>query len=59
MDNISSAWLYKNRLYWIAGLGILSALGTPGADPITPMFMFIPLYVFFEGTALILKLTRR
>jgi sec-independent protein translocase protein TatC len=56
---ISSSWLYKHRLYWIVGLGILSALGTPGADPITPLFMFIPLYVFFEATALLLKLTRR
>ncbi len=56
---ISSGWLYRNRLYWIVGLGILSALGTPGADPITPFFMFIPLYVFFEGTALLLKVTGR
>ena len=56
---ISSSWLYKHRLYWIGGLGILSALGTPGADPITPFFMFIPLYIFFEGTALLLKLTGR
>ena len=56
---ISSGWLYKNRLYWVVGLGILSALGTPGADPITPFFMFIPLYLFFEGTALLLKVTGR
>lgn len=56
---ISSGWLYKHRLYWLVGLGILSALGTPGADPITPFFMFIPLYVFFEGSALLLKLTGR
>lgn len=56
---ISSTWLYKHRLYWIVGMGILSALGTPGADPITPFFMFVPLYVFFEGTALLLKLTGR
>lgn len=59
MGIISSRWLYKNRLYWVVGLGILSALGTPGADPITPFFMFIPLYLFFEGTALLLKLTGR
>ena len=56
---ISSGWLHKHRLYWIVGIGILSALGTPGADPITPFFMFIPLYVFFEATALLLKLTGR
>ena len=59
MGIISSGWLYKHRLYWVVGLGILSALGTPGADPITPFFMFIPLYFFFEGTALLLKVTGR
>jgi sec-independent protein translocase protein TatC len=56
---ISSRWLYKNRLYWVVGLGILSALGTPGADPITPFFMFVPLYFFFEGTAFLLKASGR
>lgn len=56
---ISSRWLYRNRLYWIVGLGILSAFGTPGADPVTPLFMFVPLYSFWEGTALLLKLTGR
>jgi sec-independent protein translocase protein TatC len=56
---IDSRWLYKNRLYWLVGLGILSALGTPGADPITPLFMFVPLYLFFEGSALLLKVTGR
>ena len=59
MGFISSGWLYKTRLYWVVGLGILSALGTPGADPITPFFMFMPLYFFFEGTALLLRVTGR
>ena len=59
MGIISSAWLYRHRLYWIVGLGVLSALGTSGADPVTPFFMFIPLYVFFECTALLLKVTGR
>lgn len=56
---ISSSWLYRNRLYWMIGLGILSALATPGADPVTPVFMFVPLYSFWEGTALLLKLGGR
>jgi len=56
---ISSRWLYSNRLYWMVGLGILASLATPGADPITPLFMFVPLYVFWEGSALLLKLTGR
>ncbi|HEY8643380.1 MAG TPA: twin-arginine translocase subunit TatC [Candidatus Dormibacteraeota bacterium] len=56
---ISSSWLYSHRLYWMVGLGLLAALGTPGADPITPLFLFVPLYVFWEGTALLLRLTGR
>ncbi|MFI5283487.1 MAG: twin-arginine translocase subunit TatC [Candidatus Dormibacterales bacterium] len=56
---ISSKWLYKNRPFWFLGLGILANFLTPGVDPITPLIMFIPLYVFFEGTALLLKLLRR
>jgi hypothetical protein len=30
---------------------------TPGADPLTPLLVFVPLYAFWEGTALLLKLT--
>jgi sec-independent protein translocase protein TatC len=56
---ISSRWLYKNRLWWFLGLGILANFLTPGADPFTPLIMFIPLYVFFEATALLLKLLKR
>src|SRR5918911_1055038 len=42
---ISSRWLYRNRAYWFIGLGLLSNLLTPGADPFTPMIMFVPLYI--------------
>ena len=56
---ISSKWLYKNRPYWFLGLGILANFLTPGVDPFTPLIMFVPLYIFFEGTALILKLIKR
>jgi sec-independent protein translocase protein TatC len=56
---ISSKWLYANRFYWVVGIGILSNIMTPGVDPITPLFMWIPLYLFWEATALILKLTGR
>jgi sec-independent protein translocase protein TatC len=59
MRVISSGWLYRHRFYWVIGLGILSAMATPGADPITPILMFVPLYLFWEGTALLLKLTGR
>jgi sec-independent protein translocase protein TatC len=56
---ISSRWLYKNRPFWFLGLGLLSNFLTPGADPLTPLIMFVPLYIFYEGTALILKLSKR
>jgi sec-independent protein translocase protein TatC len=56
---VNSRWLYKRRPYWFLGLGLLANFLTPGVDPVTPMIMFIPLYVFFEGTALLLKLLGR
>jgi sec-independent protein translocase protein TatC len=56
---ISSKWLYRTRAYWFLGLGILANFLTPGVDPLTPMIMFVPLYLFYEGTALLLKILRR
>lgn len=56
---INSAWLYRHRGYWLIGMGVLANILTPGVDPLTPLMMFIPLWVFFEGTALLLKLTGR
>jgi sec-independent protein translocase protein TatC len=56
---ISSKWLYKNRPWFFLGLGLLANFLTPGVDPFTPLVMFIPLYIFYEGTSLILKLSKR
>ena len=56
---VSSKWLYKRRPYWFLALGVLANFLTPGVDPLTPMIMFVPLYVFFEATALLLKLLGR
>jgi sec-independent protein translocase protein TatC len=56
---VTSRWLYKRRPYWFLALGILANFLTPGVDPLTPMIMFIPLYFFFEATALLLKLLGR
>jgi len=56
---INSRWLYKRRPYWFLALGILANFLTPGVDPLTPMIMFVPLYLFFEGSALLLKLLGR
>jgi sec-independent protein translocase protein TatC len=59
MRIVSSRWLYKNRVYFFLGLGVLANFLTPGVDPVTPLIMFIPLYVFFEGTALLLRILGR
>ena len=56
---VNSRWLYKRRPYWFLGLGILANFLTPGVDPLTPLIVFIPLYLFFEGTTLLLKLLGR
>src|SRR5947209_18281692 len=56
---VSTRWLYKRRPYFFLGLGLVANFLTPGADPLTPLIMFIPLYLFFEGTALLLKLLGR
>ena len=55
---ISSAWLWKNRLYWILGLGLVANFMTPGGDPlITPLVVFVPLLIFYLGSMLLLKLS--
>jgi Sec-independent protein secretion pathway component TatC len=56
---ISSRWLYRNRLYWIVAMGLLANLMTPGVDPITPLIVFVPLYLFWEATTLLLKISGR
>lgn len=56
---ISSRWLYKNRPWWFIGLALVANFLTPGVDPLSPLIMFIPLYIFYEGSALILKLSGR
>jgi len=43
----------------ILGLGLLANFLTPGVDPVTPLIMFVPLYIFFEGTALLLRILGR
>jgi sec-independent protein translocase protein TatC len=56
---VNTRWLYKRRPYFFLALGLVANFLTPGADPLTPLIMFIPLYVFFEGTTLLLKLLGR
>lgn len=56
---VSSSWLYQHRALWVIGLGVLANFMTPGADPITPLIMFIPLWAFWEASTLLLKVTGR
>jgi len=56
---VNTRWLYKRRAYFFLGLGLIANFLTPGADPFTPLIMFVPLYLFFEGTTLLLKLLGR
>jgi sec-independent protein translocase protein TatC len=56
---INSRWLRKNRPMWFLGLGIVAMFLTPGTDPVTPLIMFIPLYLFYEGASLLLRLLHR
>jgi sec-independent protein translocase protein TatC len=56
---ISSRWLYRHRAYWLVGMGLAANFMTPGADPLTPLLVFVPLYIFWEATTLLLKITGR
>jgi len=56
---VNSRWLYRRRPYWFLALAVAANFLTPGVDPLTPMIVFIPLYIFFEGTTLLLKLLGR
>ena len=39
------------------GLGLTANFLMPGGDPLTPLILFVPLYVFYEGTALALRIS--
>jgi sec-independent protein translocase protein TatC len=56
---INSKWLYKNRPWWFIALALVANFLTPGVDPLTPLIMFVPLYIFYEASALILKISGR
>jgi sec-independent protein translocase protein TatC len=56
---VNTRWLYRRRPYFFLALGLVANFLTPGADPLTPLIMFVPLYLFFEGTTLLLKILGR
>ena len=60
MGVVSSGWLWRNRFYWVSGLGLLANFMTPGGDPlVTPLVVFVPLLAFYLGAMLLLRLTGR
>ena len=60
MGVISSSWLWRNRFYWVSGLGLLANFMTPGGDPlVTPLVVFVPLVSFYLGVTLVLRLSGR
>ncbi|MGH7862676.1 MAG: twin-arginine translocase subunit TatC [Candidatus Dormibacteraceae bacterium] len=59
MGIVTTRWLYHTRLYWVIGMAVVANVLTPGADPLTPLLIFVPLMIFWEGTVLLLRLTGR
>ncbi len=54
MGLISSPWLRRRRkVVWVV-IVIGAELITPGADPVTPLFLAIPLLALYEGSVLVL-----
>lgn len=56
---LDPAQLAENRRYAVVGAYILSALATPGPDPVTALMLFGPSYLLFEASILTARLARR
>jgi sec-independent protein translocase protein TatC len=52
-------WVVKQRKMAIMGLAVLAALATPGGDPITMLFLAVPMYILFELGLLLMAYFRR
>ena len=47
---IQSKWLAEKRRIALVVIYILSALLTPGPDPVTALMLFVPSYLLYEGS---------
>lgn len=56
---LDPAQLAENRRYAVVGAYVLSALATPGPDPVTALMLFGPSYLLFESSILTARLARR
>jgi sec-independent protein translocase protein TatC len=55
---ITSQMLSKNRKYALLIIVILAAVLTPGPDPISQLFMAVPVYFLYEVSIIVAKLSR-
>lgn len=56
---IKSEWLVNNRKYALLIIFILAAILTPGGNPIPQIVMALPVYLLYEISILVSKLTER
>jgi sec-independent protein translocase protein TatC len=57
---ITHEWMASQRRMAILALATISAVVTPGGDPMTMIFLAVPLYILFElGLTLMLYFRRR
>jgi len=56
---VSSSWLRRHRRgVWIAII-LGAELVTPGVDPVTPLFLAIPLLALFEGSIIAVRIVEK
>ena len=56
---ITHEWMASQRRMAILVLAIISAVATPGGDPITMLFLAVPLYILFELGLFLMQYFRR
>lgn len=55
LDLISKSFLRKYKSYAVVGLMVLSAIITPSGDPFSMMLVFVPLYLLYELSILVVR----
>lgn len=55
---VTYEWLAKNRKYALLVIVILAAAFTPGPDPISQVFMAVPVYLLYEISIWVAKIAR-
>ncbi|MGI6549018.1 MAG: twin-arginine translocase subunit TatC [Syntrophomonadales bacterium] len=58
MGIVSPEWLSAKRKYALLGIFIMAAVLTPGPDPISQCLMGIPVYLLYETSIWVSKLSR-